>query len=112
MKPEYGTSVAVTPLSCNVKARRGRELLVDARVGVNVAAHAGADVKILSDVTLGAEKMPEDHAITIHVAAGGETLWDIAKRASIPTAEIVRQNPTVERGINAGDRLVIYNQQG
>jgi len=111
VRPEYNISAFVNPLSCNVKARRGKELLVDARIGVNVSGNTTSDVRLVSNVTLGAEKMRDDYAITIHVAAAGETLWDIAKRVSISTAEIVRQNPTTERGIAEGDRIFIYNRQ-
>ena len=100
----------VTSMNCNVKARRGRELLVDARLGVNVAVHTGAEQGLVQDVTLGAQKMRDQHAITIHVAASGETVWDIAKRVSIPTAEIIRQNQGLERGISEGDRIIIYSQ--
>ncbi|MDR0462226.1 MAG: DUF3794 domain-containing protein [Christensenellaceae bacterium] len=107
---KHNINVALTPLSCNVKARRGKELLVDARLGANVVASSNNSVKVASNVQIGKARPAEDHAITIHIADAKETLWDIAKRASIPTAEVIRQNPSVANGINEGDRIVMYRR--
>jgi len=108
---DHDVSVAVAAMSCNIKARRGKELLVDARLALNVSANSATLVKITSSVKLGDPKARDESAITIHIAGQSETLWDIAKRTSIPTAEIVKQNPTLEHGINEGERIVLYRQE-
>ena len=46
----------------------------------------------------------------IHIAGERETLWDIAKRVGISTAEIVKQNPAAATGITEGERITIYRQ--
>jgi hypothetical protein len=107
---KHNINVALTPLSCNVKARRGKELLIDARIGVNLGASQSEQVKIVSTVKVGAAKPEQNHAITIHIAGGKETLWDIAKNASMPVSDIVRQNPQCEKGIAEGDRITLYRR--
>ena len=109
--PAHNIMVSMTPLNCNIKARRGRELLVDARLAINVSANLNNEIQILSDITLGAPKANDDHAFTVLIAEAGETLWNIAKSVSIPTAEIIRQNPSIEHGISDGERIVLYKQQ-
>jgi LysM repeat protein len=108
--PGHNVSCSLVPLSCNVKARRGKELLVDARIGVSASIMSIDARTVTSAVTKGALKGNNDHAILIHVVSSGEKLWDIAKRVSIPTAEILRQNPSVEQGVNDGDRVVMYKR--
>jgi hypothetical protein len=108
---EHNFSVSANPLSCNVKARRGKELLVDLRLGMNISANSAASHKIMTDTVIGPEKERDASAITIHIAGERENLWDIAKRVGISTAEIIRQNPGCEQGINHGDRIVLYRQE-
>ena len=109
--PEHNVAAAVTPLTCNVKARRGKELVVDARMQINVTAHTARPQRVAGDVTAGKSKTRDDSAITIHIAGQNESLWDIAKRTSIPTAEILVQNPNLGAGIKEGARIVIYRQE-
>jgi LysM repeat protein len=108
---EHTILASVTPIQCNIKARRGRELLVDARVGVNSCGHKHETGEVVSAVTVGAAKEPDTHSIIIHTVQSGETLWQIAKGSCLPTAEIVRQNPGVDAGINAGDKIVMYKRR-
>ncbi|MCL2228933.1 MAG: DUF3794 domain-containing protein [Firmicutes bacterium] len=107
---KHDIHVAVTPLSCNVKARRGKELLVDARFGVNMSATTTAVAKLVSSVELGKQKTAPEHSITIRVAGEKETVWNVAKTTSVPADEIVRQNPQIADGIQPGERIVIYKR--
>ncbi|MCL2851181.1 MAG: DUF3794 domain-containing protein [Firmicutes bacterium] len=96
---------------CKVKARRGRELLVDARVSLNLSVSSAVTSVLTSDVVVGDAKITEEGAIMIYTVAQAETLWDVAKRISCRTSEIVAQNPHVEGGLKAGDKLFVYRQQ-
>jgi len=107
----HNISVAVTPLNCNIKARRGKELLVDARIAVNACAHTMETHKVTSGAALGSARPRDDSAIIIHIAGKGESLWQVAKRISMSTAEIIKQNPSTEQGITAGERIVLYRQE-
>ena len=108
--PSSNIAATVTPLSCSVKARRGKELLIDAKFGVNVGASTIERGKIVSSCNLGAEKPADKSPIAIHVVGSGEKLFDFAKRVCVPSREIVRQNPWCENEIHDGDRVVLYRQ--
>jgi len=107
----HNIELRLAVLGVKVKARRGKELLVDARLGVTVSAHASATMRVVAEVGLGDVIMPDDSAILIYTVGANETLWDVAKRITVPTAEILRHNPSAEHGLKAGERLFIYRQQ-
>ena len=109
--PSHAIQVSASVINCNIKARRGRELLVDARLALSVCANSVTTSEILCEVTAGAPTARDDSAITILIAAENETLWDLAKRTATPTAEILRQNPTLPQAIPTGERILIYRQQ-
>jgi LysM repeat protein len=110
---DTGKSVnaSVTPVVLNVKARRGVELLIDARLAVGVWVSAAAETKITTEVTAGADKKADDTAIHIHIVGENETVWDIAKRTNIPSAELIAGNPNLANGCVAGDKAVIYHHK-
>jgi hypothetical protein len=103
-------SASVAPLSCNVKARRGKELLVDARMSVCVCANHAEHYQVVSNVTPGAAKAENNCAIVVHTAGANESLWSVAKSVNMPTAEIVRQCGA-DGEMKAGERLVLFRKQ-
>ncbi|MCL2570034.1 MAG: DUF3794 domain-containing protein [Firmicutes bacterium] len=107
----HSVQAFVSVVSCQVKVRRGKELLVDARLGVSLSSSTHVARTVVSDITLGAEKQRDDSAILIFTISEDETIWDIAKRISYPITEILRQNPHLEDGPRAGDKIFIYRQQ-
>jgi len=108
---EHNIGANVVPLSCNIKARRGKELLIDARIGITVSGDKRTEATLISGATEGAQKTQTGAAIVIHVVQAGETLWDLAKRTGISTAEIIRQNAGIENGLNGGERIVTYRRR-
>jgi hypothetical protein len=100
-----------TIMSVSVKARRGRELLVDARIGVNISATSIETQTLLVDITAGEIKPSDDSAMVIYIVGENETLWDIAKRISCRSAEIIAQNPHAQEGLKMGEKIFIYRQQ-
>jgi len=102
--------VNVVPLTCNIKARRGKELLVDARIGVTAFGDKKVPCELVSAALEGAQRASTGAAIVIHVVAAGETMWDLAKRTGISTREIAKQNGGVET-LNGGERIVTYRQR-
>ena len=106
----HSVSANAKVLSCGIKARRGKELLIDARLGLNLTATSVTNVQVTTDVVLGELKQRDDSAITIYIVNERETLWDVAKRINISRDEITRQNPFVADGLKVGDKLYIYRQ--
>lgn len=111
MNPGFNIQASAGVISCYIKARRGKELMVDAKLGVSISATETRAIELTADITQGETKVRDDSAIVIYMVETGETLWDIAKRISMPTTEIVKQNPNCEKGVAAGDKIFIYRQQ-
>ena len=107
----FNIQAAVSVISCYVKARRGKELMVDAKLGVSISATEVATKELTTAIAVGDAKTRSGSAIVIVLPEAGETLWDVAKRISMSPAEIIRQNPSCEQGVSVGDRLFIYRQQ-
>jgi len=107
---EHSIGANVVPLTCNIKARRGKELLVDARLGVTVFGDKKVPCELVSAATEGAQRPTTGASIIIHVVGAGETLWDLAKRTGISTREIAKQNGGVET-LTGGERIVTYKQR-
>jgi len=105
----HNISAKVDVTQCRVRARRGRELLVDARLGVALSAHTQTTVQIVTDVTLGEAKPTDDSAILIYTVGDGETTWDIAKRLNCRASEILAQNQ-IDGDPRPGDKIFIYRQ--
>ena len=108
---DFAIQATASVVSCYVKARRGKELMLDAKLGVSIGATEFGTRDLTADITQGEPKTRDDSAIVIVLPEVGETLWDIAKRIGMPTNEIVRQNPACETGIPAGEKIFLYRQQ-
>jgi LysM repeat protein len=107
----FNIQASVGVVTCYIKARRGKELMVDAKLAVSISAAETNTRDMTAEITLGEAKQCDDSAIVIVMPEQGETLWDIAKRIGMPVADIVKQNPNCSQGVNTGDRIFIYRQQ-
>jgi|GEM_PF-1495273 len=106
----HTVQASVQPVNCNIKARRGKELLIDARLGLSIACVSANTANIPADVIIGDAKVRDDSAIMIYIASDKETLWDIAKRISVSQSEIIKQNPHIASETRPGDKIFIYRQ--
>jgi len=104
-----GLSLAI--VASRIKARRGKEILVDCKMGISIMTTQVKSVELLVDISDGAELARDDSSILIYTVSSGETLWDVAKRISCPTREIIGQNPGAEADLKAGDKVFIYRQE-
>jgi LysM repeat protein len=108
---DKNVTAVVTPIILNVKARRGVELLIDARLSATVMASRSTDARVVTDIVMGADKIADDAAVHIHIVGENETLWDIAKRTNIPSAELIANNPNLANGCIVGDKVVVYHHK-
>ena len=106
----HNIQAKVDVTAVKVRARRGRELLVDARLGVALGATSTLTTRLVSDVALGEVKRQDDSAILIYTVAEGETTWDIAKRLNCRASEILAQNNLEGGAPRAGEKIFIYRQ--
>jgi len=107
----FNVQASVGVVSCYIKARRGKELMVDAKLAVLVSATETHVRELTAEIAVGEAKQRDDSAIVIVMPEAGETLWDIAKRISMPVADIVKQNPNCAQSITVGEKIFIYRQQ-
>ncbi|MDR0384375.1 MAG: LysM peptidoglycan-binding domain-containing protein [Christensenellaceae bacterium] len=108
---EHNVLTAVSPVSVNMKARRGQELLIDIRVGVSVIASQTKQIQMLSEIIVGKDKIKDESAVRIYIVGEKDSLWDIAKNTNVSSNEILRQNPQLSSGVIVGDRVIIYRQE-
>ena len=106
----HSVQAYATVQNCKVRARRGRELLVDARLAVSLSATTQTTVRLVTDVAVGETKPADDSAILIYTVGEGETLWDVAKRLGVRASEILAQN-NIQGEVSTGERIFIYRQQ-
>lgn len=105
------TNAFVTPLVVNVKARRGTELLVDAKLGICVQSSLKKNVVVVSNLEEGQAKTDDGSAIRIYIIGEKENLWDLAKRTNLSCASLLQQNPNLENGCTPGERIVVYRHE-
>ncbi len=108
---DYFTTASVVPLVVNIKARRGTELLVDAKLGVCVQASVKKTIEVVSSLEEGQPKVDDGSAIRIYIIGEKENLWDLAKRTNLSCASLLQQNPNLENGCTPGERIVVYRHE-
>ncbi len=108
---DHVVSATVVPLTVNVKARRGTELLVDAQFGVVIQANTKKNMTIVCNLEEGQAKADDGSAIRIYIIGDKENLWDLAKRTNLSCASLLQQNPNLENGCTPGERIVVYRHE-
>ncbi len=108
---EYQINATVVPLLLNVKARRGVELLLDAKLGISLQASTTKVTTMVTSVVVGKDKTDDGSAIRIYIIGDKENLWDLAKRTNLSCAELLKQNPNLENGCTPGERIVVYRHE-
>lgn len=108
---DYTLEASVSPMLLNVKARRGVELLIDAKLGISVQATNKRTMNVVTAVIVGSPKTDDGSAIRIYIIGEKENLWDLAKRTNLGSAELIKQNPNLENGCTPGERIVVYRHE-
>ena len=108
---EYVVDASVVPLVVNAKARRGTELLIDARLCVTVQAETKKTVTVVNSLIEGQEKKDDGSAIQIYIIGEKENLWNLAKRTNLSCEALLQQNPNLENGCTPGERIVVYRHE-
>ena len=90
-----------------VKARRG-ELELEASVGILLTRCVCADAEYISSVTVGEEKELNTSALSLYIVSEGDGMWDVCKALTATPEDIMKQNPSLELPLSAGDRVVYF----
>ena len=95
----------------STKSKRGQEIEVFAKLYLYVDIYCKETSAVISEVTVGEEKLQSDCAIKIHIVRENETLWDIAKELGTSVDELMSQNENLELPLKENDRVFLYNQR-
>ena len=103
------TNIVAQIVDADVVSRRGREVLMDCKIKVQMAGKTDDVDAIISDVQFG-EALPEKtHAIEIYFGKKGDDLWQIAKELKVQPEIITAQNPDLILPLEQSENIVIYN---
>lgn len=103
--------VSVSLSDVNVRARRGKEIEVNANIEVYSNFYDSNKDAVITAVTEEDEIPEEECALSIYLAKDGDTIWEIAKELKVSPEMISEQNPNVVEPITAGTKIVIYRQK-
>lgn len=95
-------------ISTTLKIRRGNEIDVRAEVAFEICAAGSMTKCVITDITEGEARIIPSSAISVHVAAKGETLWDVAKATGSTPELVMLQNPDLELPLKGGERVIVY----
>lgn len=92
----------------NVKIRRGGEFDVRADLIFDVDIYENNVDSVISELNEGEAQEESTSALTVHYAAGGEELFDVAKALKTAPETVSEQNPALEFPLKRGQRVILY----
>ena len=96
---------------CDVVAKKGRELLFDAKIKVSVVCNQKLLGGVISSVQIGESYPQKNHAMEVVFAKKGMSVWDVAKLVKEKEEKIVAQNPDVVFPTEENTPIVLYHQR-
>lgn len=105
-----GASPFVTAVVCDssVRARRANEISVKTEVFFSIISGKKKKCWFITGLSEGEELKVKPAAVTVHLAAKGEGLWDVAKNTGFAPEEIMAQNPELNLPLHGGERILVY----
>ncbi|MCL2621522.1 MAG: DUF3794 domain-containing protein [Firmicutes bacterium] len=110
VKANNDVTVKASILKVEARVKRGKEILVDCKVGLEVKAVNNARHRVLSNVVAGDEKVNDSSAIVVYIVKDGEKLWDIAKKLNTGLNVLREQNHGIDENLNAGYKVMLYKK--
>ena len=95
----------------SAKLVRGNEISIKADIDVEVVASSQKTQFALTNLELGQARAISSAAFSIHMARGGESLWDVAKALGITPESVLEQNPSLSLPLSGGERVMCYRQK-
>ncbi|MDR2202491.1 MAG: hypothetical protein LBP26_07050 [Clostridiales bacterium] len=90
------------------RIRRGNEIDIKADIEIEMRAAEVETRSVITRLALGEERALPTSAFGIHVAKGGETLWDVAKALGTTPEIVLLQNPKLSLPLSGGERVIAY----
>ncbi len=92
--------------SFNYRVRAFAEF--EAVLRINVMECSEVRFHAVTDITVGAEKTPKDNAISVYIARGNDTLWEVCKELGVSAEKIAELNPDVKFPLCGSERIIVY----
>jgi len=100
--------VKITSVSARV--RSASEIEVTVEIYVAVRGTNRHELKMVSSIETGAEKVDAEYAISLYIVKPGETVWDVAKALNSDEDTILRLNPEIAVPLKGGEKVLVYNE--
>ena len=65
-------------------------------------------VVYVSDVVVNEDERDNSAAIKVYTCEDSETLFDIAKKLNVTVEYLLSQNPSLQNGVNVGNKVYVY----
>lgn len=100
--------LAVTPINCKCKIKRGNTLMVDYEVCITGNIYTQRQVQLIDSVKYGKAVDYGDIAFQIYVAHSNESCWDLCKRLHITRDKLAEYNKEIPATYLGGEKIIVY----
>jgi phosphotransferase system HPr-like phosphotransfer protein len=90
------------------KIQRGNEIQIKADIEIEYVLSGSETRYVITELSLGEERVLPSAAFSVHIAKGGETLWDVAKSLGMTPELVLTQNPGLGLPLIGGERVIAY----
>lgn len=90
------------------KLKAGNEIQFDADVYYNLTSDVTKNISYVSNIDYLDSESAETSAIRVYTVKEDEKVFDIAKNLGISISTLVSQNPDLENGVVAGEKVYVY----
>ncbi|MBQ7164013.1 MAG: LysM peptidoglycan-binding domain-containing protein, partial [Clostridia bacterium] len=101
---EYAICAAIE----NFGYRLRNTLDFDAAIRFSVTEKVTEQYTAVSEITVGDEKTEKTTAISVYIAKGNDTLWDVCKELGVSAEVIAELNPEVTFPLTGAERIIVY----
>ncbi|MBP5307788.1 MAG: LysM peptidoglycan-binding domain-containing protein [Clostridia bacterium] len=92
----------------NFTYRLREKVELEATLKIRVTEKSSEEYKAVSELAVGEEKEEKTTAISVYVAKGNDTLWDVCKKTGVSAETIAELNPDVTFPLGGKERIIIY----
>ena len=91
------------------KLKAGNSITIDASLMIQLSDRKKSEIVYVSYIEESAEEAIERAAIRVYIPSEKETLYSVAKRLRITPETLLAQNPDLESGVVAGEKIYVYS---
>ena len=92
----------------NFKLKAGNEIQFDADIYYSLLNTQTEQVNYVSNIDFSEKQDDDTSAIRVYTVKEGEKIFDIAKNLGVTISNLISQNPDLESGVVAGEKVYVY----